>query len=701
MPSASGGVFDVFASGSGSSKKKNKKVADSSDRGKYENSPLNPALSGATTYSTSEDADKPKKDNPADHDWGLTTEDAERRLEKWGYNELPSSRKGKWEMLLDTLLTPMACIIWISIFIEMGVALRLYLLGDTGPTGPMQDFIDMWVLVFLQFFNSFVGWHEEIKAGDAVAELQKSLAPKASVKRNGKWVDLPGRQVVPGDLVCLPLGGAVPADCRLIAGSKPLMIDQASLTGESLPVKFTAGGCAKMGSTVVQGEAEAIVEETGKWTFFGKTASLLNEADNGEDCNLNEKLFYILLFIVFFGIPCVVTVLIVLADRYKEDPHYSVVSNVAVVIVAIVPIANAVVCTSTLAFGSLIMSKEGAIVTRLTSIEEMAGMSMLCSDKTGTLTLNKMVMQTVIANMREIGADTYSSGSSPNKAKRAQNAQKKKNNQNNEEEEGPSDLLKSFVFPEQVSANPEAQDVLKYATLAAKWKETPKDALDTLTINASKARLEEFDGGFKQLDYEPFDPSIKRTSALLEATDGRRFWATKGAPPVVLKLCHNYAEIGDEVEKVIDDLGDRGIRSLAVAISRGEEKKDWVFVGMLTFLDPPRPDTKLTIERAHELGVSVKMITGDQLKVRLTDSTQHHTRSRLAAHKQTRRTQADQPHTAVRTHPTNPGPTRRHQHPHSVPSTNLRSLLTSCLFFLDCQGDMPQPRYGDCLLRHG
>jgi magnesium-transporting ATPase (P-type) len=473
----------------------------------HESSPLNPAITKATKYKTTEDPEKPNKDPPTDHEMGLSTEDANMRLEKWGYNELPSSRKGKWEMLLDTLVTPMACIIWISIFIEMGVSLKIWKEGGTGSTGPIQDFVDMWVLIVLQFFNSFVGWYEEIKAGDAVAELQKSLAPKASVKRDGKWKDIPGREVVPGDLVCLPLGGAVPGDCRLVEGSKPLMIDQASLTGESLPVKFRAGGCAKMGSTVVQGEAEAIVEETGQWTFFGKTASLLNEADNGEDSNLTEKLFYILIYIVAVGLPCVITVLITLVNRHSEDPQYSVIANVAVVIVAIVPIANAVVCTSTLAFGSLIMSQEGAIVTRLTSIEEMAGMSMLCSDKTGTpslfapppppppsapshvhhctptitiappshvhhctppptttaaspfplstgtLTLNKMVMQTIIANTRE--TPDLRPGS---KGKKGASAE----------------LLKSFDFPENVADSADAQDVLKYATLAAKWKETPK-----------------------------------------------------------------------------------------------------------------------------------------------------------------------------------------------------------------------------------
>jgi H+-transporting ATPase len=235
-----------------------------------------------------------------------------------------------------------------------------------------------------------------------------------------------------------------------------------------------------------------------------------------------------------------------------------------VLMVASIPLAIEIVTTTTLALGSKELTHDGAIVTRLAAIEDMAGMAILCSDKTGTLTLNKMMIQ----------------------------------------EETP-------VY----KAGETQYSILRYAAMAAKWKEPPRDALDTLTLTAADlASLETIE----QTEFMPFDPIVKRTEGTLrDKTTGKTFKATKGAPHVLMKLLDehdaNARAIKAKVEKDVHEFGLRGIRCLAVA--KTNDKGQWEMLGLLTFLDPPRPDTKETIAQAHNYGVAVKMITGDHLLI--------------------------------------------------------------------------------------
>ena len=234
-------------------------------------------------------------------------------------------------------------------------------------------------------------------------------------------------------------------------------------------------------------------------------------------------------------------------------------SFTVVLVVASIPLAIEIVTTTTLALGSKELSKHGAIVTRLSAIEDLAGMAILCSDKTGTLTLNKMAIQ----------------------------------------EETP------------VYSRGETQySVLRYAAMAAKWKEPPRDALDTLTLTA--VDIQSLDH-IEQLDFMPFDATIKRTEGYVrDSMTGEIFRTTKGAPHVILKLVDNAA-VTAAVERDVQALGERGIRSLAVA--RTDNAGHWVMLGLLTFLDPPRPDTLQTLLDAKTYGVAVKMITGDHLLI--------------------------------------------------------------------------------------
>ena len=409
--------------------------------------------------------------------------------------------------------------------------------------------------------NRSVGWYEHKKAGDAVAALKNSLSPKANVKRNGQWLSIPGRELVPGDLVSLAIGGAVPADCRVL-GPKPIYCDQAALTGESLPCKIDIGESAKMGSTVATGEADAVVTGTGDSTFFGKTAKLIAGV---EDIGHFEKILYkitaalLLLSLLLTGI--IMGVLISSGVQFLE-----VLAICVVLLVASIPIAMNVVCTSTMAIGSRKLALGGAIVTRLGSIEELAGMDMLCSDKTGTLTLGQMKMADILV---------YEDG---------------------EDKRG----------------------ILKHSALAAKWYEPAKDAIDRLVLGDVEKTVGLMDelNTYEQLDYTPFDPSTKKTSSIVKAKNGDVFEVAKGAPQVILNMCSSCdAGVRDTVNNKISELADRGIRSLGIARSKEGDVRGWVWLGILTFTDPPRHDTKDTIEKANALGIEVKMITGDQVAI--------------------------------------------------------------------------------------
>jgi len=245
----------------------------------------------------------------------------------------------------------MPIMIWIAIFVEAGI----------------QSWPDMGILLGIQFLNASISFYETTKAGDAVAALKASLKPVAHVKRDGKFVSMDAALLVPGDLVLLGAGGAVPADC--VIKESQIDVDQAALTGESLPVTMFKGDSCKMGSTVVRGEVEATVEATGANTFFGRTASLLGGGD--EHSNLEKLLMRIMIVLVVLSLAlCGIAFgyLLGRGEKVREALSFTVV-----LLVASIPIAIEIVCTTTLALGSRELSQDGAIVSRLAAIEDMAG----------------------------------------------------------------------------------------------------------------------------------------------------------------------------------------------------------------------------------------------------------------------------------------------------------------------------------------
>merc|ERR1719482_124049 len=450
----------------------------------------------------------------------------------------------------------MPLMIWLAAFIEFLI----------------NNYPDMGILLFINFANASIAFYEITKAGDAVDALKKSLKPKATVKRDGKWQVINATFVVPGDMVLLASGSAIPADCRTNKGQ--IDADQAALTGESLPVTLYQGDKCLMGSTVARGETEGTVEYTGANTFFGKTASLLAQSE--EVSNMQK-----LLITITFTTTTLSLVMCTMVLFYVMTivPFLEALSFVVVLMVASIPMAIEIVTTTTLALGSKELSAQGAIATRLAAIEDMAGMAILCSDKTGTLTLNEMHIQE--------HTPVYSQGENQ-------------------------------------------YSLLRLAAMAAKWHEPARDALDKLVLgcdtNPNGVDLKSMEC-IEQLDYLPFDPVIKRTEGTVKDTSrkingGATFKTSKGAPQVLLKLVEQAGGCDAATKKAIEGdvtaLGKRGIRAIAVA--KTDVGGVWRMMGLLTFLDPPRPDTKETVRKSRENGVSVKMITGDHLLIALETS---------------------------------------------------------------------------------
>ncbi|OMJ78748.1 hypothetical protein SteCoe_21359 [Stentor coeruleus] len=469
---------------------------------------------------------------------GLSNEEAARRLARDGPNKLPEKKVNPCLKFLSYYWGPMPGMIWCAIIIE---CIRL-------------AFIDLAILLFLQFINGFVGWNEEKNAGNAIEALKKSLAPKAKVKRNGAWDTIESWNVVLGDRVNIKLGDIIPADLKLGPGYAE--IDQAALTGESLAVIRYEGDIVYQGSVCKRGDLEAIVIAVGANTFFGKTSALVgqvNQRGNFQKVILKVTAVLMVISIVLVGI--IFGVVIAKGNNFLET-----LSICVVILVASIPVAMQVVCSTTMAVGARALAKRKAIVSRLNSIEELAGMEILCSDKTGTLTKNELTVQ----NPTLIGKFTI-------------------------------------------------QDIFLTAGLACKREIGSQDAIDKCVTEYAVHKCGISFADYEEEDFIPFDPKIKRTEATVRNTrTGHTIKVSKGAPQVILAMAEN-PEIEEMVTNAVNDLASRGYRTLGVG--RADIEHKWVFLGLIPLYDPPRDDTKETIQKAIQMEVKVKMITGDQIAI--------------------------------------------------------------------------------------
>jgi H+-transporting ATPase len=466
---------------------------------------------------------------------GLSQAEAQKRLTQYGPNEIEEKKTNPFLKFLTYFWGPIP---WM---IEAAVIL----------SAVARHWPDFAIILLLLLANAVVGFWEEHQAGNAIAALKAKLAIKARVKRDGKWTTPEARELVPGDVIRVRLGDIVPADARLIEGD-PIEVDQSALTGESLPVTRKSGEAMFSGSIIRQGEIDAMVYATGANTYFGKTAQLVQEAhtvSHFQRAVLKIGDYLILLAVALVAV--IITVALFRGDRMLTTLQFALVLTVAAI-----PVAMPTVLSVTMAVGARLLAKKEAIVTRLAAIEELAGVDVLCSDKTGTLTQNKLRL-----------GDPFSVSNVP------------------------------------------VDQVILNAALASRAEN--KDTIDLAVLGGLKN--DQALKGLQIVHFQPFDPVHKRTEATVKGTDGKEFKVTKGAPQVILELSANAGEINLAVEKAVNEFAARGFRSLGVA--RADAQGPWQFLGVLPLFDPPREEAKATIATARQMGVNVKMVTGDQVAI--------------------------------------------------------------------------------------
>jgi len=466
---------------------------------------------------------------------GLSTAEAASRLVQCGSNEIAEYRTNPLLKFLSYFWGPIPWMIEIAVILS-------------GAVGHWPDFS---IILLLLAANGAVGYTEERQAGNAIAALKAKLAINARVIRGGAWTTSPARELVPGDVIRLRLGDIVPADARLLDGDE-IEVDQSALTGESLPATRLAGDAVFSGSIVRQGEIGALVYATGTHTYFGKTAELVAGAHTVS--HFQRAVLKIGNYLIVLAV-ALVTIIVVTAIL-RGDAILTTLQFALVLTVAAIPVAMPTVLSVTMAVGARLLARKQVIVSRLVAIEELAGVDVLCADKTGTLTQNSLTL----------GNPFTIDGVTP----------------------------ATVILNGALASRADNDDPIDRAVLGGL---DDAEALQADTVT----------------HFEPFDPVHKRTEATVARADGITFRVTKGAPQVILALAANGAQIKAAADKAINDFAARGFRSLGVAHADGDG--DWQFVGVLPLFDPPRDDAAATIATAAAMGVTVKMVTGDALAI--------------------------------------------------------------------------------------
>ena len=466
---------------------------------------------------------------------GLAQTEAVRRLTQYGRNEIAEKKVNAFLQFLTYFWGPIP---WM---IEAAVILSAL----------VHHWADFFIILVLLCSNAVVGFWEEHQAGNAIAALKAKLAVTARVLRDGKWTNPNPSELVPGDVIRVRLGDIIPADVRLLQGD-PVEVDQSALTGESLPVSRNPGDPLFSGSILRQGETEAIVYATGANTYFGKTAQLVQEAQTVS--HFQRAVLKIGDYLIILAVGLVALILMV--ALFRHDPILDTLEFALVLLVAAIPVAMPTVLSVTMAVGARLLAKREAIVTRLSAIEELAGVDVLCSDKTGTLTQNKLTLGDLFS-VNDISPD----------------------------------------------------EVIVCAALASRAEN--QDTIDLAVLGGLKD--EKALTGYSVVHFRPFDPVHKRTEATIKTSSGKVFQVTKGAPQVILEMSANVIEVKASVAKATNEFAARGFRSLGVARTDSEGK--WQFMGVLPLFDPPREQAKATIASARAMGVDVKMVTGDQVTI--------------------------------------------------------------------------------------
>ena len=482
-----------------------------------------------------------------DQEYGLTMNDVVQRRKKFGPNQMTEENESLIVKFVMFFVGPIQFVMEAAAILAAG----------------LSDWVDFGVICGLLMLNAAVGFIQEFQAGSIVAELKKTLANTAIVLREGELMEIPSNEIVPGDILHLDDGTIVPADGRITTEGCYLQIDQSAITGESLAADKHYGDQVFSSSTVKRGEAFVVVTSIGDNTFVGRAAALVNKAssDRGHFTEVLNGIGIILLILV------IVTLLVIwTASFYRTKPIVAILRYTLGITIIGVPVGLPAVVTTTMAVGAAYLAKKQAIVQKLSAIESLAGVEILCSDKTGTLTKNKL------------------------------------------------SLHHPYTL-EGVSAD----DLMLTACLASSRKIKGLDAIDKAFLKAlvqfptAKNTLTKF----KVLEFHPFDPVAKRVTAVVQSPAGEKIVCMKGAPLFVLKAVEEEHSIPEEImedyQTKVAELASRGFRTLGVA--RKRQGQNWEVLGVMPCMDPPRDDTAHTITEARRLGLRIKMLTGDAVGI--------------------------------------------------------------------------------------
>jgi len=468
---------------------------------------------------------------------GLTESEAKARIAKIGYNEVVEKKRNALTDFLSRYWGPMP---WL---LELTMALS-YIIGH---------YLEVAIIFGLLTTNATIGFHHTRSSRSALELLKKRLAIKAKVLRNREWVIRQAREIVPGDVIAVGLGDLVPADAKVMDGE--VSVDQSALTGESMPVTVRESGIVYSSSIVRRGQARALVVNTGANTYFGKTAELVKIAK--PKSHQEQIMAAVVKYMMYVSIAALFLV-VGNAALTGIDP-LAIASFALIFLMGAVPVALPAVFAIVLSVGAMELAEKSALVTRLDSIEDAASMEVLCLDKTGTITQNKLSV---------------------------------------------TDAITFSGFRK--------EDVAIIASMAS--KEEMRDTIDSAVIEYARD-LPVDSTAYTQISFTPFDPATKRSEAIVEH-NGERFRAVKGAPQVVAALCKGMnEETKHQLVRTVEELSQKGYRTLAVARSQNNDFASLRFAGLMPLADPPRPDSKEMIEELGRLEVEPKMLTGDNVAI--------------------------------------------------------------------------------------
>ena len=470
---------------------------------------------------------------------GLPDSEVQMRRQRYGYNEIEEKGEPLWHRIFRRFWGPIPWMIEVAAILSAVV----------------QKWDDFTIIAIMLLVNAGLDFFQEHRALNALKALKQRFKAEIIVLRNGEFKTIPARELVPGDIIKLLIGNIVPADVQLLQGDY-LALDQSALTGESLPVDKKANDVAYASTIVKQGEMLAVVVNTGIHTNFHTVVELVARASLEERSHFQKMVIRIGDFLILITI--ILVVLIVMVSLFRHENFLEIARFALVLSVAAIPVALPAVLSVTMAVGAINLARRQAIVSKLTAIEELAGVGVFCSDKTGTLTKNEM------------------------------------------------QVSEPVVFE-----GHDAADLFRVAALASKLEN--QDPIEVPIFQYIQAQQPALDWqSYQQLSFTPFDPVRKRTEAQIEK-DGDRFVAVKGAAQVLLGMTQLSDEQMHDINQTVDQLAAKGYRTLAVGRRRGEAPLE--LLGLIPLYDPPREDSKQVIADMQNYGLEIKMVTGDNLAI--------------------------------------------------------------------------------------